>query len=456
MFDAHQKIAQTFNLLFLHTTLNRVMWKLSLFGVVLLLFAIFISVKGLIFLAIPFIAMAPLILFLSFHRQLFWVAGNRQLNLLPGIHTQLLVCFILVVILVACCLVLFEYFAGKGGSVHIGTAISLSIVFNCAALCVAYFSPSVLPIFWGMVILKSGAIWQVALHEAEWLTAIAAASTIVLSLHWKRWMSVSLRRKTSLVLASDSVCWRTFFQRCIALLSVYHWRPHSLLGSLLLGRADNPWRGTLGLTVFFLLLLFVSVAINRNTATWFHEDVLHHGVTLAAAVWMIGSPQFMIGRVYDNLARLWLVAPGGRNSLLLYLEGRFLCKSAINFLIVFAVVVVVAILLAPRLLFDLTYWVKGLSLLIGLALLQCLYFYLSLWIYLRSEADRKWQSTVTSILSLLLIFAASFVAGKVESNGWNFSLVIVSTLTILLACVGILRVRLANVWPRISLIRRGY
>lgn len=456
MFNAHQQVVQTFNLLFLYTTLNRALWKLSLFGVGILFFAIFISVEWLIFLALSLIAIAPVILFASFHRQLFWVAGNRQINALPGIHAQMFGYFALVVIVVAGCLMQFELFATKGSSVHIGAAISLSIVFNCAALFIAYYSPLVIPVFWGMVIIESGAIWQVALHEAEWLAATSAACMFLLLLNWKKWMSASLQRKSPSPLTSNSIYWRAFFQRYIALLSEYHWRPHSLLGSLLIGRADNPWRALLGLTAIVLLLLFASIAITRNTTTWFQGDVQHIGVTLVVAVWMIGSPQFMITRIYTNLARLWLVFPGERKSLLLYLEGRLLRLSAINFLIVVVVLVAMTLLSEPRQLLGLTYWVKGLSLLVGLALSQWVYFYLSLWIYLRSEADLKWQSTVTSILSLLLICVASFVAGKVDANAWSFSPVAATTLTALLVCVSILRTCLASAWPRISLIRRDY
>jgi len=456
MFSAHQQMVQTFSLLFLYTTLNRVLWKLSLFGVGLLLVAMLISIEWLMFLAVPFIAMAPLIMFLLFHLQLFRVAGNRQLNALPGIHTQLFIYFVLVVILVASCLMLFEFLVGKGRAVHIATAISLSIVFNCAALCVAYFSPLVILFFWGMVIVEGGAIWQVALHEAEWLSATAVACMILLVLNWKKWMRVSLQRKTSSLLIRDSIYWRSFFQRYISLLSEYHWRPHSLLGSLLLSRADNPWRALLGLTAIVLMLLLVSIAITRSTTTWLQGDMLHYGVTLVVVVWMIGSPQLMISRLYTNLARLWLVFPGERKSLLRYLEGRLLRLSTINFLIVVAVVVLMTMLSEPHLLLELKYWAEKLSLLIGLVLLQWVYFYLSLWIYLRSEADFKWHSTVTSILSILVIFSASFVAGKVDANAWDFNSVAVTTLTVLLACVIILRVRLVNAWPRISLIKRGY
>ncbi len=455
MFNVPQQIVQSFNLLFLYTPLRRVLWKLNLFGVVLLVFGFVISIDWMFFLAAPLIAAASLVFFVSFHGQLFWVAGNRQLSMMSAIQRHLLISYVAVVVLVACSLILFEIFFGKGGLVHLVAAISLSIVFNCVALSIAYFSPLVIPFFWVMVIIKSGEIWQVALAEVELLAVAAGATMTVLLLNWKKWMAAALRRKTPALLSSDSRYWRAFFRRYITLLSEYNWRPHSLLGSLLLGRADNPWRGVLGLTAIFLLLWLFSGVISSNTETWFQEDMLRSGINMAIAVWMIGSPQFLIHKIYTNLSRLWLVFPGERNCFFLYLERCLLEEIAKNCFVI-GVFIAIAILLGAGLLQEPIDWAIGLSILIGLVLLQCLYFYLSLWIYLRTEADHKWFSTVSSILIILIISSVSFVSAKVEANHWDFSIVAVTTLSVLVLSVGALRFLLVSAWHKVSFIRRGY
>ncbi|HSC66511.1 MAG TPA: hypothetical protein VLC79_02385 [Cellvibrio sp.] len=445
---------QIFKLLLMPTPVHRILFMLSLCCLALVPIAILLNAYEFSFLLACAIFSWSIFGFLVFHGQICALANNPQLRFLPGIKQKVLQQFFVAVIVVALLLWLGEWLLLRVSVLGFAGALVISFFANSLLLLVARLWPIMLPICWLFLALKFDVWRALAMQHTALLLVVAAVGVPVLIIFWNKLLPSHSYHNPVLSLVDGAPYWQLFYQRYLAFFNLLHWSARSLQGSVLAGRADNPWRY---FWLWFLSLLFAAItgAAIKMSDEWLQKALVDYGVAVIFAGYMLDASGRVAVQFYSNLGRLWLNFSGDRIALLRHLELRSARLLWLKGIAGSAVVLVLLALLQPALLAHVEFWLHACALLVCLWFLQAILFYASLFIYCRTEADKVWLSTFISITVMALIFIAVFSFGLVANQVLSLNVLWLLVQTCLLLIAGYWRMRVYQVWGKCALVKRG-
>ncbi|HSX51583.1 MAG TPA: hypothetical protein VLF09_11525 [Cellvibrio sp.] len=445
---------QVFKLLLMPTAVHQKLFMLSLCGVALIPIAILLNAYEFSLLLACAIFSWSIFGVLVFHGQVCALANNPQLRFLPGIKQKILQQFFAAVLVVAALLWLGEWMLLQTPVLGFAGALIISFFANSLLLLAARLWPIMLPICWIFLALKFDVWRALAMEHTALLLGVTAVGVPALIIYWNKLLPIHSYQNPVLSLVDGVRYWQLFYQRYLTFFNLLHWSARSLQGSVLAGRADNPWRY---FWVWFLSLLFAAIlgaAIKMNDE-WLQQLLLEYGIAVIFAVYMLDASWRVAVQFYSNLGRLWLHFSGDRIALLRHLELRSLRIVWLKGVAGGVVVLVMLALLQPALLASVHFLLDACSLLVCLWFLQAALFYVSLFIYCRTEADKVWLSTFMSIAVMALIFIAAFSAGLVANQVVSLNLLWLLAHACLILIAWYWRMRVYQVWGKCSLVKRG-